>query len=106
MLVQPEGIQGSSAPIKAVVRKVALRQLGHWMMGKARIYGHNFTVSGAYGGDGLTMDVPQEVYDRLQVELPDSLVEAWNKGGGWNSAGSEAPMIREWALENLDRLRK
>ena len=26
---------------------------------------------------------------------------AWNSGGGWNSAGSEAPAMREWAKQNL-----
>ena len=41
----------------ACVRHVSLRQLGHWMMGSARIAGQSVTVSGAYGGDkGLPRD--------------------------------------------------
>ena len=91
-------------PIKAIVRKVALRQCGHWMMGTARVYGHSLTVSGSYGHDGLIMDVPREVYDRAQVVLPDELYELWAHGGGWNSAGSEALAMCQWALENLEEL--
>lgn len=106
MLIQPPGVEGCDAPIKACVRKVALHQAGHWMMGTARIYDQSYTVSGSYGADGLTMSVPQEVYDRLPVTLPDDLRDAWNKGGGHNSAGGEAQQMREWALENLEALRK
>lgn len=105
MLIQPEGVAGCSAPIKACVRKVALRQCGYWMIGRARIYSRSFSVSGAYGADGLTMGVPRDVYDRLPVTLPNDLREAWNKGEGWNSAGKEAPDMRKWALQNLDELR-
>ena len=34
-----------SGPIYGVVRTVALRQCGHWMMGKARIMDKSYTVS-------------------------------------------------------------
>ena len=105
MLVQPPGIEGGTE-IKAVVRKVALSQLGAWMMGRVSIYGHRLSVSGSYGSDGLPMNVPQEVYDRLQVKLPQYLYDAWNKGGGWNSAGNEAELMREWAKQNLATLTK
>lgn len=91
-------------PVKAVVRKVVLRQCGHFMMGTARVYGYSLTLSGAYGADGLIKVVPRAVYDRLPVTLPDELYQAWATGGGWNSAGSEAPAMREWALKNLDTL--
>ena len=106
MFIQPPGSEGCSAPIKCVVRKVALQQLGHWMMGRANIRGQWFTVSGSYGGDGLPMDVPQAVYDSLTVTLPDDLYQAWNKGGGHNSCGSEATAVRLWALAHLAELRK
>ena len=106
MFCQPPGVVGSSAPIKCAVRKVALRQLGHWMMGRAAIYGHRLSVSGSYGSDGLPMSVPQEVYDRLTVTLPDDLYAAWNKGGGHNSAGSEAQAVRMWALKHIKELSK
>jgi hypothetical protein len=43
--------------IYAIVRTVALRQCGHWMMGSARIQGTTYTVSGAYGNDGLPMRI-------------------------------------------------
>ncbi len=89
--------------IRALVRKVAMRQCGHFMMGRARVFGHTLSLSGTYGGDGLTVTVPREVFDRA-VPIPQELHDAWNKGGGHNSAGSEATAMREWALANLDRL--
>lgn len=84
--------------IFACVRKVALRQLGHFMMGKARIHGRGnwATVSGAYGSDGSPLGVDKLPADA--VPLPAELYEAWNKGGGWNGAGSEATAMRAWAI--------
>lgn len=88
---------------RALVRKVALSQCGHWMMGTARAFGHSLTVSGAYGADGLIMNVPEEVYEKA-YPVPERLMRLSNDGGGWNSAGSEADEMRKWALENLDKL--
>lgn len=93
-------ISPEEARPRGIVRKVALRQLGHWMMGTARIHGHSITVSGVYGGDGLLCRVPRDVFLK-GVPLPDDLYEAWKNGGGHNSAGSEAPAMREWALRTL-----
>lgn len=109
MLIQEDLFPGDpnfGKVLKAVVRKVSLKPLGNWMMGKVRIYGRSFSVSGAYGSDGLPMTVPKEIFDRAPVALPQDLWNAWSKGGGWNSAGNEAPAMREWALKNLSRLRK
>lgn len=53
-------------------------------------------LSGAYGADGLIRDVPPEVY-ALGVDMPKELHEKWNKGGGHNSVGSEAPDMDAWA---------
>jgi hypothetical protein len=85
---------------RALVRYVRMTQLGHFMMGTFRAFGHSITVSGTYGQDGLICDVPQEVYDRA-VPVPTELMKAWAKGGGWNSAGSEAPAMRAWALSTF-----
>lgn len=93
-------------PIKAIVRHTSLKELGPWMMGFARVQGHRITLSGSYGADGLICTVPDAVYSAHGLELPADLREAWNKGGGWNSAGSEAPLMRKWALANLAALRK
>ena len=106
ILIQPEDDTACKEPIKALVRKVALRQVGHFMMGVARIYGQSISISGAYGGDGLPRSVPREIYDRAKVVLPDYLRDLWNNGGGWNGAGSEAPEMKKWALQNLEALRK
>ncbi len=89
--------------IRALVRKVAMRQCGHWMMGIAHAFGHRLSLSGSYGGDGLTVTVPRDVFDQA-VPIPQDLHDAWNKGGGWNSAGSEAGAMRTWALANLTKL--
>ena len=86
--------------IRCLVRHCALQQLGCWMMGTVRIKGKSITVSGAYGSDGLPKSVPREIWE-LGVELPQDLHEKWNTGGGWNSAGSEGPDIRKWALETF-----
>lgn len=97
---------GCNVPIKAIVRHTSMRQFGQFMMGFARIHGTRVTLSGSYGGDGLTRSVPKQIYERYGVELPSELYQAWKYGGGWNSAGSEAPKMREWALANLATLRK
>jgi hypothetical protein len=79
----------------AIVRKVALQQFGHYMMGSANICGKWKTVSGAYGSDGLPMTV--DVLPKDAKPLPTELYDAWNKGGGWNGAGSEVAAMAEFA---------
>ena len=90
-----------------VLPKVHLHQLGHFMMG-AFVFRQfdppvRVPLSGSYGGDGLTRTVPLCVFE-LGTKLPDELREAWNKGGGWNSAGSEAEPMAEWALKSCNRV--
>ena len=105
ILCQPKGWENRNAPIRALVRFTSMRQLGNFMMGTARAYGHSITLSGSYGSDGLPCDVPQEVYDRA-ITLPEWLHKAWNEGGGWNSCGSEAPAMRQWARATFPAPRK
>lgn len=97
----PEQVLGRK--LYACIRHVSLHQLGHWMMGRARIQGQVIVVSGAYGNDGLPED-----YEKLTpaarkalVELPPDLVEKFWAGGGHNSTGTEAAAIREWAIKTL-----
>jgi hypothetical protein len=80
----------------AVVRKVALRQLGHFMMGRVNLCGKWHSVSGAYGSDGLPMSVDKLPSDA--VKLPRELFDKWSRGGGWNGPGNEATDMRTWAL--------
>lgn len=89
-------------PLRAVVRYVRMTQLGHFMMGTARIGAHRLSLSGSYGSDGLPCSVPDEVYE-AGVELPQELYNLWNTGGGWNGAGSEAIAMRLWALATFPR---
>jgi hypothetical protein len=104
ILVQTKSrVISSPGNFRAVVRKVALRQLGHWMMGKARIGKEWYSLSGSYGHDGLPLTVKDDAFDRA-VPVPEELYDAWSKGGGWNSCGSEAAGMRKWALEHLDEL--
>lgn len=93
-----------SRKLYACVRFVALKQLGHWMMGTAKIGGQSVTVSGAYGNDGLPMD-----YEKLSpkarkhlVELPPDLTEKFWAGGGWNEAGAEARDMHAWAKKEFN----
>lgn len=91
---------------RAIVRKVALSQLGHWMMGTARIKGHSISLSGSYGGDGLPVTTEiDEVYEAA-IPVPLELYKAWSAGGGHNSCGSEAGAMRDWALKNIKELTK
>lgn len=94
-----------SKEIRGVVRTVQMEQLGQFMMGQCEVGGHKITLSGSYGSDGLTMD-PEKypgLWEQL-VPLPGPFYELWAKGGGWNSAGSEGEVFRDWALENIDKL--
>ena len=86
---------GATEEVRGIIRKVALAQIGHWMMGKASIGKEWYILSGAYGHDGLTLDVEDDAFE-LGTPLPPMLFHWWRKGGGWNSCGSEAPMMREW----------
>lgn len=83
------------------IRKVAMRQCGHWMMGTARVEGRSITVSGSYGADGLTIGPEKMPCPKDARQLPAELVEAWNKGGGWNGAGNEALAMKKWARETF-----
>lgn len=94
--------------LRAAVRFTSMRQLGHWMMGSARIGPCRLGVSGTYGDDGLPMDgrkLPDEVWGKLVV-VPAELTEKFWGGGGHNCAGSEGPAMVEWAKENLAKLRR
>ena len=101
ILLQRDDLKDNA--IRAIVRKVAMRQFGQFMMGFARVKGERITLSGSYGSDGLPKTVSDKVFNE-GFPLPDDLRERWNKGGGWNGAGSEANAMREWALANLDKL--
>ena len=103
ILVQDENEKCGPDNMRAIVRKVALEQCGHFMMGYARAFGHKLILSGSYGSDGLPKSVPSDVFDRA-VPLPSELYDAWNHGGGWNSAGNEAKDMRQWAIDNFEQL--
>lgn len=50
------------AALYGCVRIVAMRQVGHFMMGAARVAGESITVSGSFGSDGLPIG-----FDPLRV---------------------------------------
>lgn len=88
-------------PIRAfVINNVRMEQCGHFMMASPIYKGYKLSLSGAYGNDGGPLSVDKELYDKA-VPLPQELYDAWNKGGGWNGAGSEAPAMAEWALKTF-----
>lgn len=87
--IGPENMRG-------IIRKVAMRQFGHWMMGSAQIGQERITLSGSYGDNGLPVTVSEEVFAK-GVPLPVGLYNAWNHGRGWNCAGNEALEMQKWA---------
>lgn len=113
LLMQPNQPRDSIATIgewlrlnrpHALVRKVALVQFGHTMMGRAHVFGHQLTVEGAYGNLGLTMDVPQEIYD-LGVLLDPEVDRIMGADTtGWNDAGVSGKVVREWAIQHFEEL--
>lgn len=85
----------------AILRRVALRQCGHFMMGSTRIGSHRFVVSGAYGGDGLPESLNEwttEDFARWTL-APETVARAyWHpEYPGWNDAGSEYRTVASWA---------
>ena len=105
LLLAPDDEHGvTPETMRACVRQVALEQVGHYMMGTARIGGESITVSGTYGDMGLPTSVPREVWQEYGTPVPEDLYEKWNTGGGHNTGGTEAEALREWALDNLEAL--
>lgn len=101
VLCRPAGWEKRNEPVRAfVIDNVRMEQCGHFMMASPTVKGHKLSLSGSYGSDGLPMEVPQELYDAAKP-LPKELYDAWNNGGGWNSAGNEAPAMAEWALKEF-----
>ena len=88
-----------STEVYGVVRKVAMKQCGNFMMGTAMIMGKSVTVSGCYGDDGLIMDVDSVPPDA--VRLPEHLYNLWAKGGGHNGAGDEIYEMVKWGKETF-----
>jgi len=86
---------------RALVRKVAMGQVGNFMMGRARVSGKTIVLSGSYGGDGLPVTVSEEIYQKA-IPVPRELYDKWNKGEGWNSAGAEAGDMAEWAKKTFN----
>ena len=101
IIVQHKNKPLGSDNFRALVRKVALRQFGHWMMGNAKVKGHSITLSGSYGGDGLPVTIEHdEIYD-VAIPIPRELYNKWNNGKGWNSCGNEASDMKEWAVKTF-----
>jgi|SRR5579859_2006784 len=77
-----------------IVRKVALAQCGHFMMGTARIAGTSITVSGPFGGDGLPKDydnLPEKV-QALFTLVPSDLAQQY-----WTDNPRANANLRGWA---------
>lgn len=99
LLIARKGGPNSAENTYGIIRRVALRQFGHFMMGRANLGGLWVTLSGAYGNDGLILDVETLPHDAKA--LPPALYDAWAKGGGWNGPGAEAQALKTWAGETF-----
>lgn len=91
--------------LRACVRHVRMSQCGHFMMGQVQLGPFKITLSGTYGSDGLPKEPPEGLWEHL-IPLPEELTQEFWKGGGWNSAGSEAESMVDWAKNNLTLLRR
>ena len=83
----------------AFVRHVRLEQLGHFMMGHAKLGGVTLTVSGPFGGDGNTMSFPPFMFN-AGVPVPPELMDRWN------ATDDGGHCLQAWAMDNLRDLRK
>jgi len=100
--------------LRAILRSVILKQFGPWMMGQTKVCGHEIVLSGAYGSDGLPIHLPHKNLDPDSVSkiwemlhpIPDNLQTAFWEGGGHNTCGSEAPLMKEWGLKNINVLKR
>lgn len=93
--------------LRGIVRSVRMAQCGHFMMGRVTVAGESLSLSGTYGSDGLPLDGERypQTWD-VAVPFPETLAEAFWKGGGHNCAGSEGPGVAQWARENERALRR
>jgi hypothetical protein len=92
ILVRPiwdPSIMARAPAPRALVRTIALRQVGHHMVGKARLWGYVIQVSGGFGLNGQPATVPDWLYDRAATIPPELLVK-WNQGAG-------RKRLRAWA---------
>ncbi len=121
--------------MRACVRHVHYTQCGQFMGGSVTLGGRKLQLSGAYGQDGLPRTAPVGInapgaahgeggkygttfghpdYNRhlpiavweTLLPVPLALQDAFWAGGGHNSAGTEGPSMRAWALDNLAALKK
>lgn len=97
MLITREDKECSALEVRGLVVHTKMEQCGQFMGGSARVLGERIPLSGTYGNDGLTRDVSQKVWE-MGTPIPPALYDAWNKGGGWNSAGSEGPAMLDWGI--------
>ena len=86
---------GERMPLRGLVRKVALHQVGNFMMGACRVRGERVPLSGAYGADGLPRDVSARVYEAATPMPPELEAEFW-AGDGWNGPGKEGNAMLLW----------
>lgn len=105
---------GKDREIRCLVRRVTMKQLGHWMMATWDHDGYKLSLSGTYGGDGLPIATAardekaafvRKLWDQLNPVPPDILALFWNDDGH-NSCGKNGPAIRDWAVANLKELSK
>jgi len=102
--------------IYATVRYVPLHQLGHWMMGHARVGGIKLSASGSLGGDGLPhttaeIDLIKQLgsftnlrtwLDKHFEVVPEPVHLAWAKSDGHNTCNST--VVRDYGADLFKRM--
>jgi hypothetical protein len=109
-----------------------MSQIGHWMMGHAKVGGHDFGLSGGFGNDGLPngwrcrtrlepvpggkvglwgyRDLTPDEVKRLKADfltvMPDALSTSYWTSAGHNEVGPASTRIKAWAVGSLEQLRR
>lgn len=115
--------------LRACIRTVRLRQLGHWMMGDVSLNSHKIVLSGDFGGDGLPNElamIPDYSQDiepgrtfqpylpasaalalwKKLLPVPEELAEIyWKDDTGHNCVGNSRTAWQRWGKTNLKALK-
>lgn len=97
----------SQAPFleqRAFLRRVTLKQLGHFMMGEIKLSGVKLTVSGPCGSDGLPATVPEYVFSH-GYPVPERLTKMWAESSDDKPTNWQSEM-RHWANANETEIRR
>jgi len=90
----------------AYIGRVAMRQVGHFMLGRLRIGNQWLTVSGQCGSDSLPLNVEKVLpkYRSKLIGIPQDIADVYWAGDGHNQLNSlAAKTLRDYASSLLTK---